>query len=157
MLEAIAPALAFPGGAVASLDLGLGNLSTDPHPGVMLGLGGAGPLGDGDGLENRRICIPSGIEGCPGIIPLCGSIVCLVVPLYAPVGLGDLATNPTSPVQSSPTFSGVLLKLGHAPPWCFQTPLEGTARYAGLILAPAEGFGLRPRLFLPFGQKKRLL
>ena len=29
--------------------------------------------------------------------------------------------------------------------------LEGTA---GLLLAPAEGFGLRPRLFLLFGQKK---
>ena len=35
--------------------------------------------------------------------------------------------------------------------------LEGTARYAGLLLAPAEGFGVRPRLFLPFGQKKSLL
>ena len=35
--------------------------------------------------------------------------------------------------------------------------LEGTARYAGLLLAPAEGFGLRPRLFLPFGQKMSLL
>ena len=35
--------------------------------------------------------------------------------------------------------------------------LEDTARYAGLLLAPAEGFGLRPRLFLPFGQKKCLL
>ena len=35
--------------------------------------------------------------------------------------------------------------------------LKGTARYAGLLLAPAEGFGLRPRLFLPFGQKKSLL
>ena len=35
--------------------------------------------------------------------------------------------------------------------------LEDTARYAGLLLAPAEGFGLRPRLFLPFGQKKGLL
>ena len=35
--------------------------------------------------------------------------------------------------------------------------LEGTARYAGLLLAPAEGFGLRPRLFLPFGQKKSFL
>ena len=35
--------------------------------------------------------------------------------------------------------------------------LEGTARYAGLLLAPAEGFGLRPRLLLPFGQKKSLL
>ena len=31
--------------------------------------------------------------------------------------------------------------------------LEGTARYAGLLLAPAEGYGLRPRFFLPFGQK----
>ena len=35
--------------------------------------------------------------------------------------------------------------------------LEDTARYAGLLLAPAEGLGLRPRLFLPFGQKKSLL
>ena len=35
--------------------------------------------------------------------------------------------------------------------------LEDTARYAGLLLAPAEGFGLRPRLFLPFGQKKSFL
>ena len=35
--------------------------------------------------------------------------------------------------------------------------LEDTARYAGLLLAPAEGFGLRPRLFLPLGQKKSLL
>ena len=35
--------------------------------------------------------------------------------------------------------------------------LEDTARYAGLLLAPAEGFGLRPRLFLHFGQKKSLL
>ena len=32
--------------------------------------------------------------------------------------------------------------------------LEGTASYAGLLLALAEGFGLCPRLFLPFGQKK---
>ena len=35
--------------------------------------------------------------------------------------------------------------------------LEDTARYAGLLLAPAEGFGLRLRLFLPFGQKKSFL
>jgi hypothetical protein len=35
--------------------------------------------------------------------------------------------------------------------------LEGTARYAGLLLAPAESFGLRPRIFLPFGQKKELI
>ena len=39
----------------------------------------------------------------------------------------------------------------------YLTTLDGTARYAGLFLAPAEGFGLRPRLFLPFGQKKILL
>ena len=32
--------------------------------------------------------------------------------------------------------------------------LEGTARYACLLLATAEGFGLRPKLFLPFGQKR---
>ena len=35
--------------------------------------------------------------------------------------------------------------------------LEDTARYAGLLLAPAEGFGLCPRLFLPFRQKKELI
>ena len=35
--------------------------------------------------------------------------------------------------------------------------LKDTARYAGLLLAPAEDFGLRPRLFLPFGQKKIIL
>ena len=29
------------------------------------------------------------------------------------------------------------------------TILEGTARYAGLLLAPAEGFGLRPRALWP--------
>ena len=32
--------------------------------------------------------------------------------------------------------------------------LEDTARYAGLLLAPAEGFCLRPRLFLPFDKKR---
>ena len=36
----------------------------------------------------------------------------------------------------------------------FNYILEDTARYAGLLLAPAEGFGLQPRLFLPFGQKR---
>ena len=35
--------------------------------------------------------------------------------------------------------------------------LEDTARYARLLLSPAEGFSLQPRLFLPFGQKKMLL
>ena len=29
------------------------------------------------------------------------------------------------------------------------------AHYAGLLLAPADGFGLRPRLFLPPGKKKK--
>ena len=38
-----------------------------------------------------------------------------------------------------------------------QITLEDTARYAGLLLAPAEGFGLWPTLFLPFGQKKSFL
>ena len=33
--------------------------------------------------------------------------------------------------------------------------LEDTARYAGLLLAPTEGFGLRPRLFMPFGQNSK--
>ena len=28
------------------------------------------------------------------------------------------------------------------------------AGYAGQLLAPAVGFGLQPRLFLPFGQRK---
>ena len=38
----------------------------------------------------------------------------------------------------------------------FQWTLEGTACYAGLLPAPAEGFSLRPKRFLPFGQKKGL-
>ena len=32
--------------------------------------------------------------------------------------------------------------------------LEDTARYAGLHLASADGFGLLPSAFLPFGPKK---
>ena len=35
--------------------------------------------------------------------------------------------------------------------------LEDMAHYAGLLLAPVEGFGLRPRVFLPFGQKRELI
>ena len=35
--------------------------------------------------------------------------------------------------------------------------LEGAARYAGLLLAPAEGFGLRPRSFFALRAKKDLL
>ena len=35
--------------------------------------------------------------------------------------------------------------------------LEDMARSAGQLLAPVEGFGLRPRIFLPFGQIKGLL
>ena len=34
--------------------------------------------------------------------------------------------------------------------------LEGTASCAGLLLSPAEGFGLRPMIFWSFGQKKKL-
>ena len=37
---------------------------------------------------------------------------------------------------------------------CFKTKLEDTTRYAGLLLDPAEGVGLWPRVFLPFKQKK---
>ena len=35
--------------------------------------------------------------------------------------------------------------------------VEDTARYAGLLLTLAEGFGLGRRLFLPFGQKTELI
>ena len=30
--------------------------------------------------------------------------------------------------------------------------LEVTARYVGLLIAPAEGFGLKPRIFWPFAK-----
>ena len=33
--------------------------------------------------------------------------------------------------------------------------LEVTTRYAGILLAPAESFGLQPRLFLLFFCKKK--
>ena len=36
----------------------------------------------------------------------------------------------------------------------FNYVLEDTARYAGLLLTPAEGFGLRLRLFSPSDRKK---
>ena len=39
--------------------------------------------------------------------------------------------------------------------WPNKPKLEDTARYAGLLLAPAEGFGRG--FFLPFGQKKIFL
>ena len=32
----------------------------------------------------------------------------------------------------------------------FAEQLKGMARYAGQLLAPAKGFGLWPRLFMPF-------
>ena len=35
-------------------------------------------------------------------------------------------------------------------------PLEGAARYAGLLLAPAEGFGLRPIPFFALRAKNNL-
>ena len=58
--------------------------------------------------------------------------------------------------HSSVSPSGLLLTQTHS--WalsCHLKTLEDTARYAGLLLAPAKGFGLWPRLFLTFGQKKR--
>ena len=41
--------------------------------------------------------------------------------------------------------------------YVIKAKLEGTVRYAGFLLAPAEGLGLRPRLFLPFVQKKAFM
>ena len=38
----------------------------------------------------------------------------------------------------------------------FRQSLEGAARYAGLLLAPAEGFGLWPRPFFSLWAKKDL-
>ena len=35
------------------------------------------------------------------------------------------------------------------------TILEGTARYAGLLVAPGEGFRLWLRFFCPLGKQKR--
>ena len=37
---------------------------------------------------------------------------------------------------------------------CFNSLLEDTAQYAGLLLAPAEGFSLWPRAFLALRAKK---
>ena len=37
---------------------------------------------------------------------------------------------------------------------CFRELLEGTARYAGLLLAPAEGFGRARGFFCPSGKKR---
>ena len=39
----------------------------------------------------------------------------------------------------------------------FETQLEDTARYGGLLLAPAEGFGLRPRAFFALRAKKQII
>ena len=36
----------------------------------------------------------------------------------------------------------------------FSCTLEVIDRYVGLLLAPAEGFGLRPMLLVPFGEKR---
>ena len=36
----------------------------------------------------------------------------------------------------------------------FKELIEGTAPYAGLLLAPTEGFGLQPRHILPYEKKK---
>ena len=41
--------------------------------------------------------------------------------------------------------------------YTFYKLLEGIARYAAQLRAPAEGFGLWPRLFWPFGQKKLIM
>ena len=49
---------------------------------------------------------------------------------------------------------GILAESVKTNSFFFYIVLENTARYAGLLLAPAEGFGLRPRIFLPYGPKK---
>ena len=38
-----------------------------------------------------------------------------------------------------------------------ETRRYGPLRYAGLLLAPAEGFGLRPSLFCPSGKKRAFM
>ena len=75
----------------------------------------------------------------------------------------DCVISDISPLDPDPP---VLVSLGAAPVTASQLPegrvpahllhlkLEGTARYAGLLLAPAEGFGLRPRLFFALRAKK---
>ena len=50
------------------------------------------------------------------------------------------------------TIHRVLYITHYTTSWLLLYKLEGMACYAGLLLAPAEGFGLRPRLFL--GKKR---
>ena len=59
--------------------------------------------------------------------------------------LGTGEAGPGNSHESANTGSSPIIEL-----WLI---LEGAARYEGLLLAPVEGFGLWPRLFLPFGQK----
>ena len=93
--------------------------------------------------------------------------------LYWCSALHVLEGGATGTIRSGQTFRiwrhvGVSIAFGHSKDvytfdhiclgnWAIHKELEGTARYAGLLLAPAEGFGLWPRLFLPFGQKNSLL
>ena len=37
----------------------------------------------------------------------------------------------------------------------FDSQLDGTARYAGFLLAPVESFGSQPRFFCPLGINKK--
>ena len=66
--------------------------------------------------------------------------------------LGSLPRDSIHHAPSSP-FPQIVLLFQKV---YFIGKLEDKARYAALLLAPAEGFGLRPRLFLSFGPKKRL-
>ena len=63
--------------------------------------------------------------------------------------LGTGEAGPGNSHESANTGSSPIIEL-----WLI---LEGAARYEGLLLAPVEGFGLWPRLFLPFGQKNNFL
>ena len=81
---------------------------------------------------------------------------CLVSDICSGCSLGNINIGQVFSSQSS--FLKMLLKLFdfltllHI--FFFFIKLEGISCYAGLLLTPAEGFGLPPWLFLPFGQKR---
>ena len=61
----------------------------------------------------------------------------------------------SSEVRKHP-LSGGRMAAGGRPQTRNHTKLEGAVRYAGLLLAPEEGFGLRPRPFFALWAKKGL-
>ena len=90
-----------------------------------------------------------------------------MVPLASLLAASGLAATRTSPL---PPLHSLRYVVGAACMYfvyaCMSRiyVLEGTPRYAGVLLAPAEGFGLRLRLFIAlqakkkeYAQKKKLL